>query len=419
MKIAILTSYFYHSVKEIHGNDRIIFGGAERYLYELWKLLRSEGHLVNIYQPVSTNTADNKSVKFGQIIKEYKGMPVICIPNNDNWAYGVNVSLNMTFNEISSFADLRIYFAPFLAYPYALKPAISIHHGIYWDYPYYIYNTCNEIEHKEFLKRHLYGIENVDVCIAVDSNVKKVIRSLSPGSESRIRIIYNFVDTKKFVPNTNKTWEGINIICPRRLTMLRGCNEFIHAYKYYMDAATEKIKNEPEFKKLKAESPEKAMDYLKNNIRRYMKYNFISIGQAGEKEMENSLINFYKDSPNIHFIHKDMDDMPEQYQQADISVVPTIACEGLSLSLLESMSCGLPIITTPVGGLGDAVIDNYNAFVYDPNHDDLTQYIDYLANDAGLREKFGKRNREIAVECFDIEIWKMRWKSIINAFANS
>ena len=45
-------------------------------------------------------------------------------------------------------------------------------------------------------------------------------------------------------------------------------------------------------------------------------------------------------------------------RNADISVVPTMASEGLSLSLLESMACGLPIVTTPVGGLGDAVIHN-------------------------------------------------------------
>ena len=413
MKIAILTSYFYHSVKEIDGKDRIIFGGAERYLYELWKLLRSEGHDVNVYQPLSTG---NKLTKTGQIVKNYKGMPVICIPNNDNWAYGVDVSLNMAFNEMSSYADLRIYFAPFLAYPYALKPAVSIHHGIYWDYPYYIYNTCNENERKEYFKRHFYGIDNVDVCVSVDSNVKKVVRSISPGAESRIRIIYNFVDTNKFTPNTDKKWEGLNIICPRRLTMLRGCNEFIFAYKHYMDIATGAITNEPDFKRLKAENPEKALDYLNKNIRRYMKYNFIFIGQASESETEKNLIDYYKNSPNISFVQKDMDDMPEQYRQADIAVIPTMACEGLSLSLLESMSCGLPVITTPVGGLGDAVIDNYNAFIYDPNHENMTQYIDYLADDAELRKKFGKRSREIAVECFDIEIWRQKWKNLLAQF---
>jgi glycosyltransferase involved in cell wall biosynthesis len=56
-----------------------------------------------------------------------------------------------------------------------------------------------------------------------------------------------------------------------------------------------------------------------------------------------------------------MEEMPKVYQQADIAVVPTRASEGLSLSLLESLSCGLPVVTTPVGGLGDAVIPNYNA----------------------------------------------------------
>lgn len=118
----------------------------------------------------------------------------------------------------------------------------------------------------------------------------------------------------------------------------------------------------------------------------------------------------------MKFTYKEMDDMAEMYQQTDISLVPTISTEGLSLSLLESMSCGLPVITTPVGGLGDAVIHGYNSIIYDLNHEDMGQYIDYLAKGPDVREKFGKRNREIAVECFDIEIWKVKWKALINAF---
>jgi len=111
-----------------------------------------------------------------------------------------------------------------------------------------------------------------------------------------------------------------------------------------------------------------------------------------------------------------MDEMAEVYQSSDISVIPTKAAEGLSLSLLESMSCGLPVITTPVGGIGDAVIDRYNALVYDPNHDNLGEYIDYMAKHPDLMELFGKRNREIAVQCFDIEIWKNRWRKLLQQF---
>jgi glycosyltransferase involved in cell wall biosynthesis len=111
-----------------------------------------------------------------------------------------------------------------------------------------------------------------------------------------------------------------------------------------------------------------------------------------------------------------MEEMPEVYQQADISVVPTRACEGLSLSLLESKSCGLPVVTTPVGGLGDAVIPNYNALIYDPNYGGLGECIDFLAGNLDVREKMGKLNREIAVQSFDIKIWRERWKRLIQGF---
>ena len=74
-------------------------------------------------------------------------------------------------------------------------------------------------------------------------------------------------------------------------------------------------------------------------------------------KMRKSLCKIICRQENVTFIHKETDDMPEVYRKADISTVPTISTEGLSLSLLESMASGLPVITTPVGGLGDAVID--------------------------------------------------------------
>ena len=53
MKIGILTSYFFQEISEIHGKDRIIFGGAEKYLYELCKFLQSEGHKLTVWQPIT------------------------------------------------------------------------------------------------------------------------------------------------------------------------------------------------------------------------------------------------------------------------------------------------------------------------------------------------------------------------------
>jgi glycosyltransferase involved in cell wall biosynthesis len=381
MKIAILTSFFYHEVAEVQGQDRIIFGGAERYLVELCNLLQSEGHEVAVYQSLPQTARDEQGrqvrVNCGQVVKNYNGIPIICLPDTDDgWSYSTNPKLNMVFNEISIFYDLHIYFATFMCWPHVINPAISISHGIFWDYPQHAIRNSKKDDQEEFFRRHLYGFTAPDVCVAVDSNVRKVLAAMDPGSESRTQIIYNFVDTEKFRP-APKTWEGIRVLSPRRLTMLRGCNEFIKASR---------------------ERPE---------------YEYMAVGQSADEGLEKQVAAWGNTTQNLRFVWKPMEGMEEIYQQADIAVVPTRACEGLSLSLLEAMACGLPVITTPAGGLGDAIIDGYNGMVFDPNHDNLGDYIDYLAKDEEMRRVMGARNRQIAEECFDIRIWRQRWRRLI------
>ncbi len=384
MRIAILTTPFFHDAEEVvhidkdgnkkQGKDKIIYGGAERYLLDLCQLLTSIGHLVTVYQPFP-----NIKTPF---MKEYKGIKFVMIPNNGGWEYHTCTDLNWRFNEMSALDDLRIYFATYLAFPNAVSPCITVSHGIYWDaiQGSSVINNYNDIQLKEFYKRQLYGFKMADVCVSVDSNVRKVVQAIEPGAEKRMQIIYNYVDTEKFKPADKKTWEGINVLFPRRLTSLRGSTDVTRAFM-----------NLPQ-------------------------YNFTLVGQSHDEQSQQAFIDSHKDRTNVTITHKATDDMLSVYQDADISLVPTTACEGLSLSLLESMSCGLPVITTPVGGLGDAVIDGYNALLYDPNHERLENYIISLAENDDLRNKFGRRSREIAVECFDIEIWQNKWLDLINQF---
>lgn len=380
LRIAILAPNFFIKAKEVHGVDRIIFGGWERYIYDLVTLLQSQGHKCTLFQALQSPVVDGKRVHFGSIQKKYKNMDIICLEDNSDWAYGVNPSLNMTFNEMSLMFDIRIYGTSYCAYPHALRPCIAICHGIWWDYPHYISNFYDDVNKKSWLEKILYGFTAPDVVVSVDSNSKRVIQAMAPGKESRITIIENYVDTEKFKPVERPENERLKVLFPRRLTILRGCNEFIRA------------------------------------SRDYPQYDYLSVGQATEEKTENDLKNQMSANKHIQFIHKEMDGMEEVYQSADISVVPTKASEGLSLSLLESMACGLPVITTHVGGIGDAVINGYNALIIDPDHDDLGEAIHYLAQNPELRKVMGERNRQIAVECFDISIWQERWLSVINSF---
>ncbi len=383
MRIAILTTMLFHDCKEVthvdengkkrKGVDRVIWGGAERYLFDLCDLLQREGHTVTVYQPFP-----NIERPFS---KKYRGITFVMIPSSGGWEYNTCPDLNWQFNEMSTLDDVRIYFATYLAFPYAKSPCITISHGIYWDNHQGASNINNYSVHQreEFFKRQLYGFKEADVCVAVDSNVKRVVQALEPGADKRMQIIYNYVDTEKFVPK-EKDWEGINVLFPRRLTAIRGSTEITKAF---------------------IDLPQ---------------YHFTLVGQSHDEDGQQAFVDAHKGRENFSFDVKPMDGMEEMYQNADISVIPTISCEGLSLSLLESMSCGLPVITTPSGGLGDACIDGYNCLVYNPNHESLTSYIDYLAQDVEKQKLFGRRNREIAVGCFDKRIWERRWLDLLSLF---
>lgn len=48
-------------------------------------------------------------------------------------------------------------------------------------------------------------------------------------------------------------------------------------------------------------------------------------------------------------------DLPLCYQAADLTVVPSQDLEGFGLILLESLACGTPVLSTPVGGMPEVL----------------------------------------------------------------
>lgn len=75
-----------------------------------------------------------------------------------------------------------------------------------------------------------------------------------------------------------------------------------------------------------------------------------------------------------------------------IFVLPTYN-EGMPLALLEAMSYGLPIITTPVGSIPSLVDDNDNGIIIEPgNINSLKNAILKLVSDEKERIEISKRN---------------------------
>jgi glycosyltransferase involved in cell wall biosynthesis len=371
MKVSILTSVFYQKLSEVNGKDRIIYGGAERYMVELCHWLKSLGHDVTVYQGYQVTREHNEVIN-----KQYKGIDIVCLPIIDKWEYNTCPTLNKMFYEMSLNADLRIYFASFLAYPLVKSPCITINHGIFWDYAGGFITESNEEDRKEFYRRQLFGITEPDMCIAVDTNVRNSIACMYPGKERKIMYIPNFVDINEFYPTKESHKDKIKVLFPRRLVQLRGINEFLVAASELPD------------------------------------YTFCLCGQSFD-ETADEQFNTYKNKRNVELTMRSMDDMAGVYRDADIAVIPTRASEGTSLSCLEAMASGLPIVTTPAGGLPNLVIDRWNGLVVDLNHFKLSPAIKELAENSELRTKFGERNVQMIKESFSIDLWKYKWSKVL------
>src|SRR5207249_9601000 len=82
----------------------------------------------------------------------------------------------------------------------------------------------------------------------------------------------------------------------------------------------------------------------------------------------------------------------ELLRDSDLLLLPSYT-EGLPLSVLEAMACGLPVVCTAVGGLRDLVAEAENGFVIAPGDvDALTDLTARLLRNNTLRRQMGRNN---------------------------
>ena len=96
---------------------------------------------------------------------------------------------------------------------------------------------------------------------------------------------------------------------------------------------------------------------------------------------------------------------------ADIFILPSYN-EGLPVAILEAMAWGLPIITTPIGGIPEVIIPNQNGLLVEPgNVQQLSKAIQLLIEDPQLRRSLGEAARETA-KSFDASTYGDRLATI-------
>lgn len=81
----------------------------------------------------------------------------------------------------------------------------------------------------------------------------------------------------------------------------------------------------------------------------------------------------------------------------DLFVLPSYANEGVPQALMQAMACGLPVITTPVGAIGEIVENETTGLMVEPQSaDEIARAVCRLRDDELLRERLGEAALAVA-----------------------
>lgn len=219
--------------------------------------------------------------------------------------------------------------------------------------------------------------------VAICDTVKKSLVDAYGLKSENIECVYNGVDTDVFYPVEKKS-NSINITFVSTGTLYH-----IKNHKLLIDSFSIVHRNNPNTT-LRIIGDGELKDEL--------------IEQVNYLRLENAVIFEGNQSDVAHYLN-----MSDVY-------CCTSKVEGLPIAVLEAMACGLPVITTPAGGVVDIVKDGVNGFIIEASSERIAEKMGLIANNSQLRKKMGEWSRVFALE-HDIKKCVEGYESIYDKYA--
>jgi len=98
------------------------------------------------------------------------------------------------------------------------------------------------------------------------------------------------------------------------------------------------------------------------------------------------------------------DDVPDWLNALDLFVLPSYGDEGVPQSIMQAMACALPVVSTPVGAITEAVLADATGLLVPPKDSQaLCAALGRLMGDPELRARFGAAGHARAQLRFGIE----------------
>lgn len=213
--------------------------------------------------------------------------------------------------------------------------------------------------------------------VAISPYCAKTIEKVYHIKRERIPCINNAVDIQKYYPNRVQH-EGIRLINIGRLQPQKNQKLLLRV-----------------FSKVNKEIPN----------------TFLQI--VGEGELKNELQELAKelDIENKVYFAGQCSDVIIRLNSSDI-FIQTSDYEGLPISALEAMACGLPLISTAAGGTVDIVENGVNGYIVGiGDEDELVDRTISLVKNKQLQLKMGQASRIMALD-YKIEECAEKYESL-------
>lgn len=195
---------------------------------------------------------------------------------------------------------------------------------------------------------------NVDVFVAPSRFLHDKLREYGIGNA--IVTVPNFVDTDRFLPASGS----------RSYALYYGRLVDVKGVRTLLQAATEV----PQLEVIVAGSGEAEAD-LRRHIAKNRLQNVSMLG------------------------HLDTEELLPLIQKARFTIVPSEWYENYSMTVIESLACGTPVIGAAIGGIPEQVVDGQNGLLFESgNASDLAEKMARLHAQPAVCEEMGRRGRE-------------------------
>lgn len=247
------------------------------------------------------------------------------------------------------------------------------HHGAEFEEFYWSLN----IKKQEYINKIL---EKIDLNIVLSKGLVSNIVNKAPNAN--IKVLYNAVETYE---SNQYNCNGNIILFLGRLGERKGVFDLVEVIKV-LD------------------------DIIDKNIC------FCLCGD-GEIEVVKKLIkNYNLDHRVSHIGWIEKEKKKEIFSKCIINVLPSYK-EGLPMTILETMSFGIPNISTNIASIPEVINSELNGYLIEPGDIyNLSKRIEELTNNKVLREEFSKNSFKLINEKFSldkhIELLKSIWKEI-------